>query len=547
MRRLEVVQAHLTGTHVPKHTWFKPSGWGFKDTNFELLNSGQVKLTGSRYLASGKILPHFREWAEKAVGLDLSESVPAQVKMPVAPPRRHEEFNRRVKQFCDVATEDDEERGFHSHGHTLQELFDVRYGRLAHYVDLVVYPRSHEDVVGLVALAMELNVVLIPFGGGTNVTQAVMVPIEERTVVSVDMSKMNHVLAVNRENMTALVQTGICGTDLEKELGRYGVCCGHEPDSFEFSTLGGWISTRASGMKKNTYGNIEDIVITMKIVTPIGVFEKITKGPRVSNGPDINHVVFGHEGLLGIITEALVKVKHLPEKKAYGSFVFPNFEFGTKFMYELGIEGVRPSSVRLVDNAQFQFAMAIKPLTESKVTAFMDKIKKYYLLKIKQFDPNKMCVATLVYEGQASVVRFQQSQVGAIARKNHGMYAGAENGIRGYFLTYIIAYIRDFAMDYHVVAESFETSVPYDKAAKMIDMVTRRIEVSCAAKGVTKPPFVSSRITQLYDSGCAVYVYFAFYYKGLKNPAEIYSQIEDEARDEVLKWGGSLSHHHGSF
>ena len=108
-----------------------------------------------------------------------------------------------------------------------------------------------------------------------------------------------------------------------------------------------------------------------------------------------------------------------------------------------------------------------------------------------------------------------------------------------------MAFIRDFALDYHVVAESFETSVPYDKAAKMIEMVQRRIEVSCAAKGVTKPPFVSSRITQLYDSGCAVYVYFGFYYKGLKNPAEIYSQIEDEAREEVLKWGGSLSHHHG--
>jgi len=111
-------------------------------------------------------------------------------------------------------------------------------------------------------MAHECNVVLMPYGGGTNVTQALMVPKEEkRMIISLDMTRMNHVKWVDRYNMCACVEAGIIGRDLEKELARYGVVCGHEPDSVEFSSLGGWISTRASGMKKNRYGNIDDILI----------------------------------------------------------------------------------------------------------------------------------------------------------------------------------------------------------------------------------------------------------------------------------------------
>jgi alkyldihydroxyacetonephosphate synthase len=134
---------------------------------------------------------------------------------------------------------------------------------------MAIYPRSHDDVENIVRLAAKYNVVLIPYGGGTNVTHALLVNEGDgRMIVAIDMSKMNHVKMVDRENMTAHVEAGITGKDLEKELERYGVCSGHEPDSMEFSTLGGWISTRASGMKKNRYGNIEDIVITLKVVTP---------------------------------------------------------------------------------------------------------------------------------------------------------------------------------------------------------------------------------------------------------------------------------------
>lgn len=139
------------------------------------------------------------------------------------------------------------------------------------------------------------------------------------------MSRMNKILWVDRKNMTARAQAGILGQDLEKGLGEYGVIIGHEPDSVEFSTLGGWVSTRASGMKKNKYGNIDDIVLNIQIVTSIGTFEKGQNAPRVSSGPDLNQLILGSEGNLGIITEVVFKVRPLPEQRLYESFIFPDF------------------------------------------------------------------------------------------------------------------------------------------------------------------------------------------------------------------------------
>jgi alkyldihydroxyacetonephosphate synthase len=175
-------------------------------------------------------------------------------------------------------------------------------------------------------------------------------PEETRMIISVDMSRMNKIKWVDKTNMMACVEAGISGQDLERELKNYGVCSGHEPDSMEFSTLGGWISTRASGMKKNCYGNIEDIVSNIKLVTCKGTYSKLSQWPRVSNGPDVNNIILGSEGNIGVITESVIRVRPIPEVKTYGSVVFPNFEIGIKFMEEMARGRIWPASIRLVDN-----------------------------------------------------------------------------------------------------------------------------------------------------------------------------------------------------
>ena len=169
-------------------------------------------------------------------------------------------------------------------------------------------------------------------------------------VVSLDMSRMSKIMWVDKDNMIACVQAGIRGQDLERNLKLSGVISGHEPDSMEFSTLGGWISTRASGMKKNTYGNIEEIVQGITFVTSKGTFKRADHWPRISAGPDFNQLIMGHEGNLGVVTEAIIRIRPLPEVSEFASIVFPNFEVGTRFMEEMAKQKLYPSSLRLVDN-----------------------------------------------------------------------------------------------------------------------------------------------------------------------------------------------------
>jgi alkyldihydroxyacetonephosphate synthase len=345
--------------------------------------------------------------------------------------------------------------------------------------------------------------------------------------------------------MLASIEAGAVGRHIMSGLGKYGVMMGHEPDSVEFSTLGGWVATNASGMKKNRYGNIEDLVLDVNVVTADGKLERTGVSPRESVGMDLRRLIFGSEGTLGIVTSAVVKIFPLPEAQQYGSVLFPTFEDGFQFMYDLAREATPPASVRLVDNMQFQFGYALKPKSSGGVAAIKSKAQSFLVTRIKGFKPDKMALCTLVFEGTRSEVELQQRDTYRIAARHHGMKAGSENGRRGYQLTYSIAYIRDFLMNYYIIAESFETSVSWTDALRMTKNVERRLIQEYENRNLPGRPFVTARATQIYRTGVCIYFYFGFYYKGISNPHEIFLELEAAARDEILKSGGSLSHHHG--
>jgi len=197
-----------------------------------------------------------------------------------------------------------------------------------------------------------------------------------------------------------------------------------------------------------------------------------------------------------------------------------------------------------MDNLQFQLGMMLKPMRVG-VAAMGSRLQKWIVTKPLGFRADEMVACTLVFEGSRGEVARQQRAVYALAKRHGGMKGGAENGRRGYQLTYGIAYIRDFIMTRWFLAESFETTVPWSKAAELCTSVKRAILEECARRKLPGIPFVSYRVTQVYDSGCVVYFYFAFNYKGVENPSAVYHDIERIARDEVLRCGGSLSHHHG--
>lgn len=256
-----------------------------------------------------------------------------------------------------------------------------------------------------------------------------------------DTSQMNRMLWIDKENLVACFESGVIGQDLEREVRKLGFTMGHEPDSFEFSSLGGWVATRASGMKKNLYGNIEDIVVKVKMVTVKGVLDKSVAVPRISCGPDFNHIILGSEGTLGVVTEVVVKIRPLPETKKYGSLVFPDFGSGVRFLREVAKQRLQPASIRLIDNEQFAFGQALKP-AGGVLSSISSALQKAYITGVKGMDMEKIAITTLVFEGTAKDVKLHEQKIFAIAAKHGGFSAGSTNGEKGYILTFVIAYIR---------------------------------------------------------------------------------------------------------
>lgn len=524
--------------------------WGFADTRFEVLPNDSVLLTGSRYELAGQELPHLMPWFRAKLGapLGFENQHPSNYPPEVPLSRCPEALCGELKALLgnEGVSLEDRVRLRHGHGHTGIEIWAIRYGSLPRVPDAVVFPRRHEDVVALVELARREKVVLIPFGGGTNVTESLRIPSdEERIVLSVDLRRLDRVLTVDKENLTATIEAGASGRKIQAELRALGYTLGHEPDSLEFSTMGGWIATNASGMKKNRYGNIEELVLDLTWVTADGVISRKQVVPRESTGTDPRKWAIGSEGNFGIITSAVVKVFPLPEVQRYDSVLFRDLSSGVAFLRDLELSGARPASVRLMDNTQFHFGQALKPRTVGGLAKLKSQLEKWYVTSLLGFDPMKLSVLTLVFEGSRDEVAFQEAEVKALVKKHRGLRAGSENGRRGYELTFGIAYIRDLTFTHWAIAESFETSVPWSRALELYHRVEARVTAEHQRLGLPGKPFFTGRFTQIYHSGVCIYFYLGFYAKGVEDPVAAYQALESAARHEILECGGSISHHHG--
>jgi alkyldihydroxyacetonephosphate synthase len=526
--------------------------WGYTDTRFEFEGNDRVRVTGERYPLAGYSMPYFIPFAEEVLGVSFrpEDIVEEQDYGELPEPRQNAVFVAALKQkFSDdqIGVED-RERLIHSHGQlSVDEIYQILYGdRLRRLVDLVLYPQGEDDVRLIVQLANEHDVCLVPYGGGTNVSGALALPPDEqRPVASVDMSRMKRILSFDEDNMLACIEAGICGRELERELAARGFTSGHDPDSVELSTLGGWISTNASGMKKNKYGNIEDIVLEATLVTPTGDVETRQVTPRNSMGVQPRGLLFGSEGNFGIITKAVLKVYPVPKVKKYGLLVFPNFAKGVAFLKELSqIEGVLPASIRLVNNVELRFGQALKPEAKG-LKKIEKKVQRFVLFKVKGFKEKEMAACTIAMEGTPSEVSHQEEIIFGTAKRFGGISGGASNGKSGYTLTFGIAYIRDFFSQFHILGETFETSIAWDQILAVTSAVQQRIAQECDERGIAGKPYLAYRVTQTYHTGVCIYFTMGFSGKGLEKPVETYHEVESALRQIIIDHGGSLSHHHG--
>lgn len=524
--------------------------WGFKDSSFIINDDNTVTFTGKRYEGiSGERLPYLIPFVTKVLNTDIKkEPYFKEVEKKYVTERKiNQDFVNDIESSFneDQISFSDEERVLHSHGqNSPDEVFKVLYDKLEKFTDIVVYVENEEDVINLIQKAKKHNVCLVPYGGGTNVTNALQLPEgEERMIVSVDTRRLNKIISIDTKNLLIEVEAGITGKYLEEELQKKGFTVGHQPDSIELSTLGGWISTNAAGMKKNKYGNIEDIVQNVVMVTPNGTINQIKPLVRSSIGIKTQNLLFGSEGNIGIITKAVLKIHKLPECSDYESVVLKDWDTGLDFMYELAHSSSVPASARMLDSLHYQFGSALKP-EKNNIGKLKSKIQKI-VFKMKDFSTDDFVAAVFKLEGSFSEVEYQRKNIKRLAKKYNGLLGGSKEGKVGYNITMVIAYIREFFVPQGILGETLETAVPWSKVNQVKDEANKLLTELHKKYDLPGKPFFCSRISKVYHTGICMYNTMGINVRGIKNPEKVFSDIEHKIRECFIKNGGSISHHHG--
>ena len=509
-----------------RHKWW---GWGIEGASYDI--------------ESRPGLPPFI----RSMGVDVGEETTPRVTRDSInlPPRRvHSEFERALAEAVaphQIAADDDG-RLTHAFGRSYRDLVRLRAGEVTRPPDLVVYPEGHGDVVRIVELATRHGVTLIPFGGGTNVVGSVEPDLDDpRCVVTLDMRRMNRLLSVDEAAMTAIMEAGMFGPEVEESLNGHGLSLGHYPDSFVYSTLGGWIATRSAGTQSNAYGKIEDMVLGLTVVTPTGTV-KTKPHPAASHGPDLNRLLVGSEGVLGIITKATMRVHRMPEMEEYRMLLFPNFQSGVEALHACMRAGYTPSLARISDESETELMFAAKhPASGWK--RWVEGPAKRWLARKGYQRPAALIVG---FEGPKESTLELRAGAMRILRRHGAFDLGQSPGESWKEARYDAPYLRDFMMDFGTIADSFETSVPWSGLMPVYREVTEIFqEAILAATG--RPGYLGCHVSHLYETGACLYYTFAASPLTLPTSRDLtdgYDTIKRAVTDAFMARGAALSHHH---
>jgi alkyldihydroxyacetonephosphate synthase len=442
---------------------------------------------------------------------------------------------------ADNVSTDALDRVVHARGKSLRDLIRHRAGDVGRVPDVVVRPGTEDEVAAVVHAAIDADAVVIAFGGGTNIAGSLEAPpAEQRTIVSVDMARLDRVLEIDERSRLARVQAGVFGPHLEEQLNARGWTAGHFPDSFTHSTLGGWIATRSSGMQSDKYGDIADLTRAVRVVTPTGML--VTRPvPHTSTGPSVREMVLGSEGRLGVITEATIHVHRVPESRTILGYLFPDWETALSAMHDIAESEASPSVTRVSDAHETQFSFS----TRKDPTA-LDRVKSKalttYLQRRRDYDLDAMCLSFIGYEGSKEHVAAERKLVGKIVARHNGLCIGSSPGELYDQKKFDTPYIRDYLLDRGAPADVSETSAPWSVLPGLYANVMTAAQSAFADLGVTG--HIMCHLSHSYHAGACLYFTFAFKPSGLRAALEEYDAVKAAVQQAFIDSGATLSHHH---
>jgi alkyldihydroxyacetonephosphate synthase len=410
---------------------------------------------------------------------------------------------------------DDQARRLRTRGKSTPDLLRARAGDLIDAPDAVVCPRTHDEVAAVLGWAVAHHVAVVPFGGGTSVVGGLVARRDGYAgVLSLDLLRMDQLLAVDEVSMIATFQPGVRGPAAEALLAKHGLTLGHYPQSFEFASIGGFAATRSSGQSSCGNGRFDDMVVGLRVATPVGEL-RLGSAPANAAGPDLREAVLGSEGTLGVITEVTVRVRPAAEAKAYEAWAFPSFAAGAEAMRALVQRELRPTVLRLSDEAETFVNLA------SQTSVGGEQVSG--------------CLMIVGYEGTAAVGR--RPAITAALGELGGRPLGEQRGQEWAAGRFAAPYLRDAMLDAGVLVETLETATFWSHRDRVYQAVKAAL-----ADALGERALVLCHISHVYETGCALY--FTVATREAADPVGQWLAAKAKASDAILDCGATITHHH---
>jgi alkyldihydroxyacetonephosphate synthase len=435
------------------------------------------------------------------------------------PPPRIDEIALRAPRVAPPAglaalcSDDPADRAGHTYGKSFRDVVRALAREYANPPDVVARPRDEGDVVALLDWCTSARIAAVPYGGGSSVVGGVEGPGGDAypAWISLDLTQLDRVLEIDRASRAARIQAGVLGPALEDQLRPHGLTLRHYPQSFECSSLGGWIATRSGGHFATLYTHIDDFVESLRVVTPHGVVES-RRLPGSGAGPSPDRMFIGSEGILGVITEAWMRLQDRPTWRAAASVAYADFLAAARAARAIAQAGLYPANCRLLD------------ANEAMINGAGSGAESVLLVAFESAD----------HDLDAWMTRAL-----ALAREHGGAVPDDAGAWRSAFLG--APYLRDAIVGLGMISETFETAITWDRFEAFHAAVMHTTED--AVRRVCGAGTVTCRFTHVYPDGPAPY-YSVIAPSRVGSQLSQWAEIKAAASDAIIRHGGTITHHH---
>jgi alkyldihydroxyacetonephosphate synthase len=421
-------------------------------------------------------------------------------------------------------------RILHSGGKSYLDLVRLRAGAPQGTPDAVVYPASHEQVLAVLAACATERVAVVPFGGGTSIVGG-LAPLAgaQQAVISLDLGRLAGVLAVDPRSLTISVAAGTRGPALEAALAEHDLTLGHYPDSFEFVSIGGCAATRSVGQASSGYGRIDQAIQGVRMATPMGELASAAL-PASAAGPALRELIVGSEGVLGVITGLLMRVRTRPACQRYEGVVFDSFAAAEEALRVAVQDRATPDVVRLTDELQ---TTVVLTAGESRRRAPLGR---------RGLRGRDGVLLIAGWEGQRDAVERRRLHTMTLLRRGGGTSIGAPAGRAWAASRFAAPYVRDELLGRGVLVDQFETASTWSGLEPLRASVCGAIAEALNACGT--PPLIGSQISHVYDTGASLT--FTVLAHALEGQEEAQWRVaKDASSAAITRAGATISHHHG--